>query len=657
MSLRTVQCAVPRSPRPWGIARKYCVVYNSKLFISSDPGAIMVSHSQKLFDDRLDPLSAEADLHILATSDLHMALRGYDYLADRPTDSGGMARIAALVRRLRTDTGPREGLFLAFDNGDSLQGGPHEDVAIEDTTGHVFYRALALAGFDAAGLGNHDFDFGLDRLDRALTRAPIPILASNVHRHDGKEWPVRKLLMLKRQIKGRPIDIGVFSVLPPQTIPWNAGVLTGRLAIDDIAMAAAQAITELKEQGADIVIALAHTGEGEQQHFPGQENALGPVSRLPGLDCILAGHAHRLIADNGSPAIVMPGMGGEYLGHVTLALQHGSAGWTVTGGRARLHRIDGPEAQDVLELTRNLHMQTRDRMSRPIGRINVPMHSYFGALTANVALATIAEAQRHAVLNAGDLPADLPVLSAVALQRQGGTGDPGHYNDIPAGPFLTRHLHDLCPFSNRLAAVIVTGAELAEWIEMSAGLYGQIAPGKDGQMMLDPDWPTHASDLVFGLEYSLDLSRPPRFRLNGDLTHPDHRRLNTLQYRGSDLRPEQRFVVAVSAYRADGGGSVAALCGADRVKLPRLSQRQAVADYVAAGHCPDPRYARPCRFGAPAGADLFWRTGAGALAHLDDLGDQLRRARPVRRDGFVDLHVRPSPVLLANPGHQSYIAG
>lgn len=135
-----------------------------------------------------DPPPDGMTLRILATSDLHMHLLPYDYLADRPSDRIGLARTASLIEARRT--GPHASILL--DNGDFLQGGPMGDLVARRSGPfagtHPAIAAMNALGYDAAALGNHDFNFGLPFLRRAVARARFPMLAANLTVRRGADF-------------------------------------------------------------------------------------------------------------------------------------------------------------------------------------------------------------------------------------------------------------------------------------------------------------------------------------------------------------------------------------------------------------------------------------------------------------------------------------
>ncbi len=583
-----------------------------------------------------------------------MQLRSFDYYNDTPTLGSGMTRIATLLRETRQQAEARGDVVLAFDNGDSLQGTPLEEGALQDLSGpHIFYRALDLMGYDAAGLGNHDFNFDLRHLVASLRDAPVPVLCSNARRVDGGQLPLRRWIVLSRELAGHAIRIGVFSVLPPQTLVWDADHLKGHMAIDDITASARDAIAALKSERCDIIIALAHTGLGERMEAPGQENALWPLSTLEGLDAIIAGHTHLYLPDpaapkgsetsrgilNGTP-VVMPGASGAHFGVIDLVLEKEAKGWTVVSQHVELRQVEAKEDASLIKMTACLHQKTRDHLAQTIGETPIPLHSFFGFLAPSPALALVAAAKAHALQRLVDLPQGVPVISSVAPAKMGGRGGPENYVDIPAGPLTLRHIFDLCFFPNRLAAVVVSGSQLRDWIEMASGFYNQLLPGAPDQALLDHTRPAHASDLFYGIQYEIDLSQPARFDVSGRLTHPEHKRLTSLTHQGRAVRSEDRFVVALSSYRANGGGNVTALQQAERLDVPHVLVRDALKDYVQQGLFPSCPHDACFRFRSLGQTEALAQTGPGAVAYLDELADICVGRGAVDSQGFLQVPIR-----------------
>ena len=282
-------------------------------------------------------------LRILATTDMHMNVLPYDYLADRPSGRGGLARTASLIARRRAEVDN----CLLLDNGDFLEGTPLGDFAARRTAGmdrpHPAIAAMNALAYDAAALGNHDFSFGLAFLRGATDRARFPVLAANLHVRRGRGFaPYAIVDRSLRDVAGRqvPMRIGLVGFLPPQTAEWDRD-LSSDLICDDIVATAGRIVPQMRRAGAQIVIALAHTGIGDPAARPGMENAATALAATPGIDAVIAGHTHQVFPGRdfraipgidpqrgtlaGKPA-VMAGFGGSHLGVIDLRLRRDGAG-------------------------------------------------------------------------------------------------------------------------------------------------------------------------------------------------------------------------------------------------------------------------------------------------------------------------------------------
>ncbi|MFV0513626.1 MAG: bifunctional 2',3'-cyclic-nucleotide 2'-phosphodiesterase/3'-nucleotidase [Jhaorihella sp.] len=625
-----------------------------------------------------DPAQAAPDglarLRLLATTDLHMQLAGHDYYADRPDPTGGLTRVASLIAAARAEARGMGATVLLLDNGDAMQGTPMGDV-ITTRSPHadVLMRAFGYLRYDALGLGNHDFSFGLEALEAVLAGAPCPVLSSNLDRTTPETLRrVAPFAVLDRTVRAGHRDhalrIGVLSLLPPQTVEWDAHLLKGRLAVSDILDTARRHVPVLRRLGCQLIVALAHSGIGASEAAHGMENAVIPLAAVDGIDAIVAGHTHLLLPGpmrdapahvdpdtgtvHGKP-VVMAGSAGTHLGVIDLDLAADTDGrWRVAGARCALRpvarrRPDGrPEslaAHDprLSRLVAPAHAATRAEMARPVGRTERPLHSYFSLFAPDRALALVAAAQAAALRPhlAGTDAEALPLLSAAAPGRFGGRAGPQNYTDVPAGPVSRRHLADLCVFDNQLRALIVTGAMLRDWLEVSAGQFHTIAPGSRGAALVDAAMPGHDFDVLHGVEYRIDLSVPARFGPEGSRRAGSGSRIRELRHDGRPVTPDQRFVVALNSYRANGGGRALPLARATPVAVPPLSIRDAVAQWLAGHAAPDPltATAAPWAFAPMPGTHVKALTGPGALAHVDELAGFGCEPDGIDENGFLRL--------------------
>jgi 2',3'-cyclic-nucleotide 2'-phosphodiesterase/3'-nucleotidase len=520
-------------------------------------------------------------------------------------------------------------------------------------------------GYDAATLGNHEFNYGVGFLSIALARAQFPVVSANIATRLGKS-PLRdKTLvppytLLKRQFtdgigRTQTVRIGVIGFAPPQIEIWDQEHLGGRIRTRDILAAARAWLPRIRAQGADIIVALAHSGIGSIEAEDGMENAAAALAALPEIDAVIAGHSHMafpgvefqaaagidpargLLA--GKPA-VMPGHSGSHIGIIDLVLSrndHGKRRWIVHGAEASLRGRSGHSTGQNHSLRQAVGPDHRAALAwsrQMLGVSRVPLHTYFATIVPSAALDLVAEAKAAHVRKrlADTVWGDLPVIGTAAPFRSGGRGGPGNFTDIPAGPIRLRNISDLYSFPNSVVALAMTGADLADWLEQSVALFRRIAPGSVDAPLHDVAMPAFSFDVIPDLAYAIDLSQPARFDVQGRLVNPQARRIVGLCHEGLPLDPARRFVLVTNNHRAG-------LANANRkdtpfaVVLSEGSRAQDVlADHVRTG-TPVGTEPRPSWHFLPMpGTTVIVCSGAASLPHLGDLA-----------------HYRPEP-LAAEPG-------
>jgi 2',3'-cyclic-nucleotide 2'-phosphodiesterase/3'-nucleotidase len=628
-------------------------------------------------------------LRILASSDVHAHLLPFDYFNRREGVSHSLAQAATLVRQARAEIGAQNCLLL--DNGDFLQGTPMSDLTARPGQGwrgrHPVIRAMNLMRYDAAALGNHEFNFGLDWLEKTLGQAAFPVLCANALRRQGATPledtpfvpPVTILTRVLRDATGgqHPIHIGVIGLTPPQVIRWDQTHLAGRLSTRDMVETARHWVPALRAQGADLVIALAHTGIDPGRDRPMMENAARALARVPGIDALIAGHSHRRFpsADHagiegadpergtlsGTPC-VMPGFAAAHLGQIDLHLRRDGACWQVRGHAVTLRATAGmPPCPRLMRALAPAHAHTVRLTERILGETAAPLHSYLALLRDDAGLALVNAAQRAALARAleGTAHADLPLLAASAPFKTGGRGGPDHYTDIPAGPLRLRNIADLYGFPNTLCGLLVSGAQLRDWLERAATCFNRITPGSDGAALLDPDVPGHVFDVIDGLSYVIDLAEPARHDADGALVAPEARRIRDLAHDGRPVADTDHFVIATNSYRAYGGGPFAPLAGGTLIHRSNRPIRDLVAEHVASGAPIPPVPRGGWRFAAPPGARVEIATGPGLRAYPQEIAALGARDLGLDAEGFLRLALplaAPLPPSLANPAPAAYIA-
>ena len=615
--------------------------------------------------------ATQSMLRILATTDLHMNLTSFDYYADRPDQAIGLTRTASLIRAARQEARQSGAEVLLFDNGDALQGTLLGDWAADQPgPQHPLLSAFEKLDYDAIALGNHDFSFGLPVLEAIVEHAPFPVLCGNLRRMGRTQaWQPWAVLTRRIRVGGQevPLRVGVFSILPPQTARWEAHHLDGEVEVADSISTARTCIAELRDRGCDLVIALAHSGLGDAEPAPMSENVVIQLAALEGVDAIVAGHTHMLFpADVPDPVagmdlqnglihgkpVVMPGTAGTHLGVIDLTLERDATGWNIVAKSGRLRSVRPahpdagpvPEDPEMMQVFQAGHARTRRRAASPVGRTEQDMHSFFTFCGLDRGLTLVAAAQAAAlrpVLKGSELE-DLPLLSSVAPSKFGGRAGPRHFTDVARGDVFLRHVFDLHVFPNELRAVVVTGAQLRDWLEMSAAVYRHIDGAREADL-IDPQATGHNFDVLHGVTYEIDPSCPPRFDLGGHRTGNVTGRIRNLCHHGTPVSPDQAFVVAVNNYRANGGGNFPIPRECPAIQLPRISIGTVIRDYLSGALERDPLEDAPASFSLTGfhGRATVLRTGPGAAKYLDELAAFNPEPLGLDDQGFLRIRLWP----------------
>jgi len=508
------------------------------------------------------PQPAPADttrIVVMSTTDLHGWVLPWDYYADRPEPRYAMAKVATLVDSVRA----RHAHTLLLDAGDWFQGNPlAEYYARRDSLSR--YPLLAAADrmrYDALVLGNHEFNFGIEILNRRIAQTETPILGANVYGHGTKEPAYVPYIL--RDLGG--VRVGVVGLTTPGSAVWDRPRVEGRLDFGDGVEAADRFVREVRDRGAEVVVVLAHSGlEGESSYGGeglGAENFGRMVAeRVAGVDLLVLGHTHRLTLerltgpDGREVGVVQAGRWADHLGvaELTVVREGPTGAARVLRQRLDAHRTAHAEPHPaIVELASEGHEAVRAWMATPLAATTGPWPTDRARIEPSAAVGLIHAVQRE--VTGAQLSAAAAFSTAVTLGPEA----------ITLG-----QLTQLYPYENALYVVEISGRDLRAFLEHGAQFY--LAPEAPGQApRQNPRWPGFNFDMVAGAEYELDLARPV-----GE-------RVTRLEMDGRPVRDGDTFTMAVNSYRAEGGGGFPGMGDARVVRRIDRSVRDLIAEWLA----------------------------------------------------------------------------
>ncbi len=565
------------------------------------------------------------ELVIAATTDVHGRIRAWDYYANAADPTHSLASAATIVDSLRR-AHPQQ--LLLVDAGDLLQGNPLTYVAakVSHPVVHPVIAAMNVMRYDAAVVGNHEFNYGVPALKTAIAQAAFPFLAANVHVTSGPSFSVPFTVVQRGAVK-----IGIVGATTPGAMVWDRDNLReAHVTITDIVPAVRQAVADARARGADVIVVLLHSGLSESASYDTSatstrsalpsENVAARVAReVNGIDLVVYGHSHKELVDstiNGA-LLIQPRNWAATVGVATLTMQRVDKRWCVVSHRGQAITTAGhAESPDVLSASTGSHRATIAWANAPSGRTAVAWHADSARVTDQPITDLVNEVMRR------ESGADLAATAVFSLDAS-----------LDSGSITRAQIARLYPYDNTLRAVRISGAQLRAFLEHASRYYRTLGP--DGHAptggLIDPSVPGFNFDVLAGADYTIDLTKPVGARITRLLVN------------GRAVAPTDSFTLALNNYRQGGGGGYAMLAGAPIVYEKDIDIRQLVLDEVtrasAGGAVLDPaRYAaRNWRIEPDAAVSIAYEEQR-ALRASEAAGGPPRVVPPTKRPSADSTH-------------------
>ncbi|MCR9413512.1 2',3'-cyclic-nucleotide 2'-phosphodiesterase [Vibrio alginolyticus] len=523
-------------------------------------------------------------LRIIETTDIHTNVMDYDYYKDQPSQQIGLSRAATIVKQAKSET---ENTVLV-DNGDLIQGSPMGDYmaakGINAGEIHPVYKAMNQLDYDVGNIGNHEFNYGLEFLKNSIDGANFPYVSANVFdkktgEHYFKPYLIKTHTFKDTDGQSHEIKVGYIGFVPPQIMVWDKKNLEGKVFAEDITETAKKLVPQMKKEGADVIVAIPHSGISTDPYKLGAENSVYYLTEVEGIDAIAFGHSHAVFPgkdfanlpgvdiDKGTingVTSVMPGRWGSHVGVMDLMLKEKDGRWQVVEGQAEARPIFDKVNKkslakadaDIVKALEEDHKGTREFVNQPIGKANDVMYSFLALVQDDPTIQIVNLAQKDYVERfiQGDPDlSDIPVLSAAAPFKVGGRkNDPNNFTEVESGQLTFRNAADLYLYPNTLVAMKVKGKEVREWLECSAVQFNHIdINNPKPQSLIDWDnFRTYNFDVIDGVNYQIDVTQPPKYDADCKVINPDSQRIVNLTFNGKPVNPKQDFIIATNNYRA-----------------------------------------------------------------------------------------------------------
>lgn len=578
---------------------------------------------------RATAYAAEATLRIISTTDLHnqLSVEYYDNAGEK--SKGSLAKVSTLVKEARESLAT--GASVTVDVGDTIYG-YGSDYIYENHNDALqpMYAAMSEIGYDAMTLGNHDFDYGFSYIKKQIDKSAFAGICTVANVYDAitKNNIWKNYLMVTKQCLATdgnyyPVDIAIIGVTRPALSNYSSH--TGELVTADMVEVVKKQAAKARENGADVVLVIAHTGIGVENPSELSENQGYALASLEDVDAVMCGHLHQNFpsSDNnasqyydltgvdsktglikGKPVIMIQDRG-RGIGVADLTLKIAKDGAVdVAGASSKIVYCDKNTEEDpaILKYKSLFDDQIKNTYTESFASLadGENIQNYFGYLEDNAAMQINNECKiREGLMfqaERGNSYKNYPVIAASSYKK---TGSEGNDDYLTINGFMT--MKDLLGIQsyNRDYVVVyrITGAQLREWLEWNASIYGYwdgASSFKDAniqnlvksmglQSVLSSLWIENWKYFtVFdGIEYEFNMSNAPKYNRYGEVMDSSASRVTKLTCNGQPVTDAMEFLLVTERGLVYNNPVVGSAVLNQRVKNTQTYLVNQLKDYVA----------------------------------------------------------------------------
>lgn len=485
------------------------------------------------------PKDGEYTFRILTTNDVHGHYFDSSYVSDRTSHS--LLSVAWHVDSIRVADG-KENVVL-IDAGDCLQG---DNAAyyynyVDTESKHLFARMVEAIGYDAVVVGNHDIETGHAVYDRLVKTMEVPFLAANALRTDNGKPYFQEYVTLKRH----GLKITIIGFTNPNIKSWLSPLLWEGMEFESLIPFAQETVDRIvAKEKSDVVIAALHSGTGEGDGSRLESQGLDLLRSIKGVDFIICSHDHRPVTfEEDGICLINAGSHCRNLGY-------GSVTLTVKDGKV----ISKSLSADLLPMDKEKVDEDMKALFRPeFEAVKAFTLKEVGELKTDLVT-------RESFCGMSDYMNLIHTLSLSCAPAQISFAAPLTFNGhVKAGTLVYNDLFTIYPFENQLFVVKMTGEEIKNYLELSYDNWINTVSSADDLLLKIADrldartgqkrWSfvnmSYNFDSAGGLVYEVDVTKPAGSRVN-ILSLAD----------GSPFRTDAEYNVAMTSYRASGGGGL-----------------------------------------------------------------------------------------------------